>query len=367
MDVKISVIIPVYNTAKFLPQCLDSIASQTLKDIEVICVDDGSTDDSLSVLKEYAKKDSRFSVYAQPNTNAGAARNRGIEHASGKYYSFLDSDDFFEEDMLEKAYELAEKQKTEIVLFRSDEFLNDKGIFQPADKTVKEKMLPKKEVFSGEEVNTNLFKAIKGWAWDKLFLKEFADRNKLLFQEQRTTNDMYYVYAALAKAERITLLDEIFVHHRMNNRSSLENTRELSWRCGHDALLLLKKQLIEWKLYPHYEKAFVNYSTNYLLWSLYTLKVPVKEYFFNAMKEEWLGELDIANHEKSFFDDREEYEMVQNIINCDFKGYCTAEENMLSKRHIFRELSEKIDRFTDSIRRKGFKASMARFMSKEDK
>ena len=98
---KVSVILPVYNAGKYLHQCMDSIVNQTLKDIEIICVDDGSSDNSLEILRQYAEKDERVKVIAQANGGAGAARNNGLRAATGEYLSFLDSDDFFELDMLE--------------------------------------------------------------------------------------------------------------------------------------------------------------------------------------------------------------------------------------------------------------------------
>ena len=113
----VSVIIPVYNVEEYLRQCLDSVREQTLSDIEIICVNDSSTDGSLSILEEYAKKDPRIQVVTQPNGGAGAARNKGLSMAAGKYLSFLDSDDFFEPDMLELAYKKAEEDKADFVVF----------------------------------------------------------------------------------------------------------------------------------------------------------------------------------------------------------------------------------------------------------
>ena len=92
-NTKISVILPVYNVEKYLRQCLDTIIGQTLKEIEILCVDDGSTDNSAKILEEYAQKDQRVKVFTQKNAGAGAARNLGLRHASGKYLSFQDSDD----------------------------------------------------------------------------------------------------------------------------------------------------------------------------------------------------------------------------------------------------------------------------------
>ena len=99
---KISVVVPVYNAEEYLKESLDSIVNQTLKDIEIICVNDGSTDSSLQILQQYAAKDNRITILSQPNSRLGATRNAGITVAKGKYITFLDADDFFELTMESK-------------------------------------------------------------------------------------------------------------------------------------------------------------------------------------------------------------------------------------------------------------------------
>ena len=118
MTVKVSVILPVYNVEKYLKECLDSILNQTLQEIEVICVDDGSTDRSLEILREYEKKDKRVIVLTQENKGAGAARNKGLAIAKGEYLSFLDSDDFFASGMLEEAYRRCVEKKAQICVYQ---------------------------------------------------------------------------------------------------------------------------------------------------------------------------------------------------------------------------------------------------------
>ena len=128
--IKVSVIIPVYNVQAYLRQCMDSVTGQTLRDIEIICVNDESTDDSLQILEEYVAKDKRVQIITQKNAGAGAARNNGMRHAKGKYLSFLDADDFFEPDMLEKAYEQAEKDQSDFVVYKSDQYHTEKDEFE---------------------------------------------------------------------------------------------------------------------------------------------------------------------------------------------------------------------------------------------
>ena len=119
---KVSVIIPVYNVQNYLRPCLDSVLKQTLKEIEIICVDDGSTDGSLEILKQYAAKDNRITVLKQKNLHAGVARNAGLAVARGEYLSFLDSDDFFELNMLEESYRLIRKKQADILFYQYKNF-----------------------------------------------------------------------------------------------------------------------------------------------------------------------------------------------------------------------------------------------------
>ena len=121
----ISIIIPVYNSEKLLKQCLDSVLNQTLNNIEIICVDDGSTDNSFEILKEYEKKDNRVIALTQKNSGAGVARNKGVEIAKGKYIAFIDSDDWIEHDALEKLYNNIENNDSDMVLFNSIEHKPD--------------------------------------------------------------------------------------------------------------------------------------------------------------------------------------------------------------------------------------------------
>lgn len=116
-NIKFSIIVPVYNVEKFLRESLDSIVAQTLKDFEVICVNDGSTDNSLEILKEYANNDSRIKVISQENQGQGVARNNAIDIAQGKYLLFVDPDDFIESNTLEVLYNKFHETDVDIIQF----------------------------------------------------------------------------------------------------------------------------------------------------------------------------------------------------------------------------------------------------------
>ncbi len=111
---KVSVIIPVYNVEKYIRECLDSVVNQTLKDIEIICVNDGSPDNSLAILEEYAAKDTRIKIINQENAGLSCARNAGLQIAQGEYIGFVDSDDWVDLDFFEKLYKTAKEYNAEI-------------------------------------------------------------------------------------------------------------------------------------------------------------------------------------------------------------------------------------------------------------
>ena len=118
MDVKISIVLPVYNVANYLRKCLDSLVNQTFEDFEVICVNDGSTDLSLGILEGYSLTDSRFKIITQENQGLSGARNTGIQHVQGDYILFVDSDDWLEETALEQLYEHVEGFNSDITMFK---------------------------------------------------------------------------------------------------------------------------------------------------------------------------------------------------------------------------------------------------------
>ncbi len=306
MQAKVSVIIPIYNAAQYLHECLDGVVNQTLREIEIICVDDGSTDGSLSIIQGYAERDSRVKVYSQPNKNAGAARNKGLSLATGEYLSFLDADDLFEPNMLEVAYWKAKEDRAEIVVFRSDLYYTDQNRYAEMGYTIVEENLPEKRTFAGTEVRKDIFKTFIGWAWDKLFLRDYVLEKGLFFQEQRSSNDLYFVYLALARAERITIMEDLLVHHRTNIKDSLEATRKNSWECFYKALLMLREGLIKEGLYQHFEKDYISYCIHFSLYNLNTLKDPTRRMLFDKLKSGGLRELGVLDYKKGTYTDLDE-------------------------------------------------------------
>lgn len=303
---KVSVVIPVYNVEKYLRETLDCLVNQTLSDIEIICVDDGSTDSSLSILKEYAANDSRVKVLEQQNKFAGVARNNGLKIATGEYVIFLDSDDVFDKTMLEKLVTKAEKTDADVTVCKCQLLMMKDNSVSECDYCINEKYLPEKEVFSGSDISKYLLQTFNGWPWDKLYKREFILKHGLEFQELRHSNDTYFVLMSLMLAERITILDEIMVTYRIHDES-LANTRKKASQCFYHALKALKSGMEHYKLNETFEQSFVNYCLNFSLWHIRSVndksaKKTMIEYFTELLKE-----LDFKHYKKEYFYSVKEY------------------------------------------------------------
>lgn len=180
----ISIIIPVYNTEKYLRRCLDSIVAQTYKDFECLLVDDGSTDCSGKICDEYATKDQRFVAYHTKNYGVGHARNVGLENVSGKYLSFVDSDDWLNPDFYEM---LLSEIKSHDLVYVSD-------IWHYTDDSIVKHQLPKKESCSREKVEKMILYLKKneaeypffGYTWNKLFRTDIIKEHNIKFVENLT-------------------------------------------------------------------------------------------------------------------------------------------------------------------------------------
>ena len=253
----VSVIIPVYNVEKYLRQCLDSVINQTLKDIEIICVDDGSTDNSLKILQEYKEKDNRITILTQQNQYAGVARNNGLKIATGKYLSFLDSDDFFELNMLEEMYNRAENDQSDVVVCEYTVYDNQTKRLR-WDVEI-EPRFDKFSVFSFKDMPDLLCGVCNPNAWTKLFKRDLFINNNLQFDNTICFNDFTCVITALAIADKISLIRKSFIKYRINQKFNLTNTAAVT--CAFDVRLSLIKSLYSnfkrLNIYDLYEDWFI--------------------------------------------------------------------------------------------------------------
>jgi len=214
---KISVIVPVWNVEKYLRKCLDSLVNQTLKDIEIILVNDESPDNSIDILKEYKNKDERIILIEQKNGGQGNARNNGINHASGEYISFVDSDDYIELDMFEKMYKLAKKEKADMCVCAQKK-VNEKNEIIGYD------YLNIAGEFGTCKTNSNIMFVNMG-PCNKIFKRTLLESNEIRFPTNRLLwyEDLPFVAKCLLNSKKICWIDTPFYNYLQRENSTMNN------------------------------------------------------------------------------------------------------------------------------------------------
>ena len=222
-EIKVSIIIPVYNVEKYLRQCLDSVINQTLKDIEIICVNDGSTDNSKQILEEYAEKESRIKIINKKNAGLGAARNTGMEYVTGEYMGFVDSDDWVDVTMFEKLYESCKIHDTDISMCPI--MLVNESSSNLNRETAYFDLLCFNEEFNNRPFNLEQTKDfvmdIAVNAVNKIYRTEFIKYIDAKFPEGLLFEDVPFFYKTYLNAKSISLVRDHLYYHILNRPNSI--------------------------------------------------------------------------------------------------------------------------------------------------
>ena len=241
---KVSAIVPVYNTEKYLDDCLNSIENQTLRDIEIICVNDGSTDNSLKILESHAAKDDRIKIINQENQGVSVARNTGIEAATGEYISFVDSDDLLVDFAYDKSYENASRFGVDILEFNCLDFFDGDDFEIPSYEHDYSKVSVRKR-----RKNQDPFETLdlgRGPVWNKLWRREFILDNNLRFCEGASRGeDTVFISLSMPLTYKTVVDDNILYCYRKNRTGSLMSTSDADAKKRLDSYLLLIDYFIE--------------------------------------------------------------------------------------------------------------------------
>lgn len=219
----ISVIVPVYNTRKYLHKCLESICEQTYKNLEIICVNDGSTDGSSAILEEYAAKDSRIKIFTQTNAGLSAARNTGLNNSTGTWIAGVDSDDYLLPDTFEYALTGA-KDDVDIICFGT------KCVWEDTPEQNNLQKYFDLQYEGVKEVNTKLIKKSPVVFWNKLWRKSLIERYNCRFPTGLLYEDTYFYYALAPFARRIAYLPDKKYVYIQRSGSIMSETRGKSHR-----------------------------------------------------------------------------------------------------------------------------------------
>lgn len=304
----ISVIIPVYNIQQHLRECLDSVLGQSYPHLQVICVDDGSTDESPAILAEYAQKDPRVQVIRQQNAGPGAARNTGLEAATGEYVIFLDSDDWFEPDFLEQMVNTAQREGADVAICRAVEFDTNSGRELPSEWMMKKQYLPGKLAFAPQEMADHLFQFTYGMPWDKFYRRELLTTSGIRYPALKNSEDLAFVYPTLLAAKRIAVVDEVLIHHRINRMASVSNSRCGQPEAPYEAFQIVKEYLEQHQLMDTYRRSFLNWAMEFLVWHISNMSQrDIQKQYLNTLRHQWLPQLHFEEHPASYYESKSCY------------------------------------------------------------
>ena len=284
---KVSIIIPVYNSEKYLSKCLDSIINQTLKEIEIICVDDGSSDESWNVLKDYALLDNRIKIFFKENGGAGSARNFGLDNARGEFINFIDSDDWIKLDTLEKCYTISKDKNLDILMYLLINYNDSTGELYE-DNYYNISCIPSKFdgiVFNYKDVSDAIFN-IAVSPCNKLIKKSLFDKLNYRFFEGVMFEDNPFFFKLFLNANRISIIREYFYYRRRREGSVMANTGE-KLKDNMSMTTEVVKVFMEEGLLNEFKKQLTNFKLFSIRTHYRNVDSLFKQHFFNEMKRDF--------------------------------------------------------------------------------
>ncbi len=237
-----SVVIPAYNAERYIGETLSALLNQTLSDIEIICVDDGSTDGTFRIIQEHAALDGRIKVIQQDNSGAGVARNTGMAEAKGEWIAFLDADDIYRADFLEKMVVSASESDAELAICDLDRLIEDTGKVKPQYRISSQVT---GSSFRTQDYVDSLFQIYNPMPCNKLFRYSYIRECGLQFQALPNCNDLFFTYAALVGSKTVAVVKEPLVTYRISGLSSIQDEifkhpSKKKCLCVYEALVALK-------------------------------------------------------------------------------------------------------------------------------
>ena len=276
--IKVSIVVPVYNVEKYLAKCLDSLINQTLKEIEIICINDGSRDKSLSILREYSNKDSRIVVIDKENEGQAIARNIGIERASGEYLGFVDSDDWVDLDYFEKLYNSAKKYNADIACAGYKRAKKNKSSIR---KSYEAELLCKN---INDKVRLDNVPA-DNYIWNKIYKRKVWLDKKIKFDSGRYFEDIALVIKILHQFGDMIIVSDTYYNYRLNPNStvmqkSFKHSRDYNWAFN--------------ELYEYAEKNNININISNIIkkkeyYKVFNITLLKIYYYENLVKYKLLG------------------------------------------------------------------------------
>lgn len=321
-NIKVTVVMPVYNAFDYLRPALDSIICQTFTELELICVDDGSTDRSLHILKEYQEKDSRVRIVTETNAGPSIARNKGLDRARGEFVIFLDADDFVEPTLIEKLYNKAVEDNLDIAIAKYDIYNDRKARFEGVIKCDHGEIFDGGETVSKASHPDEILQCTTTYVWNKLFRTSFLRDKDLSFdKELRVFEDAYFVVTALSLATAVGKVHEVLVHHRVYSGQARKKLFKKYYRQVPEIYTRIRAFLTSHGMYKPLQQSFLNLSASrfYKIYNL--LGNDAKEEFYNLYHNGYAEKLGWDLADADDFESKEVLDFVASVIMYSYKQY----------------------------------------------
>lgn len=318
---KVTVLVPVYNVEKYLRQCMESIVNQTLKDIEIICINDGSTDASLEILKEYGSRDSRITIVDKQNTGYGNSMNIGLEMANGEYIGIIESDDFAELDMFDTLYSLAKEDNLDVA--RSEFYYYDNNTGR--DTKSNSDYVPHNKVIRPSDELSVFYQQPSIWA--NIYRKSFIKNNKIKFLETpgASYQDTSFTFKVYSLADRYEMINQAFLHYRTfaGSSSFVGNTKVF---CVCDEYDEIEKFLKDNGLFEKQCDLYYHLKFNAYRWNYFRLDDPYDKEF--SLK--WSSDFKEAYNQGLLKLDKYAIEEISEIKELMYNGSISKNSPLLS-------------------------------------
>ena len=311
----VSVIMPVYNAQSYLCEAVESVLTQSLSSLELICIDDGSTDGSLSILQAYAAEDKRVVVLQQQHAYAGAARNKGISQARGDYIAFLDADDVMEANYLQALLAKAMETQADMVVSPYSSWQGGAKKTMLANSVRRDYLPRERDVFHYKDIPHHIFNITFGGPGGTFYRTEFLRSIKTRFLEIRRSEDFYFIFTSMLQADRIAVVETAEYLRRTNVPQSLEHTKDETPLLFLEAMNLWKKELIAQGYYQAVKQSFLNWALDQFTYNLRA--VAESKSFFSiheALKENSVTLLELDRHGSDYFYNQANYQYITQLL-----------------------------------------------------
>ena len=327
--VEISVIIPAYNAIDYLDEAINSIINQSFRDLEIICVDDGSTDNTLEVLQSYASKDNRIQVYHQENQGPGGAINTGLSKAKGKYIYVMDADDILDLNALDDLYNIMEEKDLDFVIFKAINYDEGTGKYYEHDYFTMPKLQKcvGDSVFDWRDIGDNIF-YICVTSWSKLYKHELIKENNIQMPSNVIYEDNIFFWQILFNSSKIYFYDKFLYTRRVHSSFIIHSRNERSVDTIKITDLIIQT-FIDYGYFEEFKDFLYNRKVSAVHSRYKLINEEFKEFFFTEMKKDFEK---IRGHEK--YD-----EFYSNLYTCNKTIFNNVIE---SETHVEYDLREEL-------------------------